>query len=158
MVNASATESTTLDIEGMEHHGTSWDEECGKIILWKAVSIAIHQKSNRPQIFSGSGALIPLPKGSGNKMFRLIKISTRAASRQSPLPCQFYARGQSFFRCKTPEIQCAGASHFSRCTSVHLHQTCCRSRPRRVARQHTFFHVCQSIFKTPFCLHPQALP
>jgi hypothetical protein len=24
----------------MEHHGTSWDEECGKIILWKAVSIA----------------------------------------------------------------------------------------------------------------------
>ena len=59
MVNASATESTTLDIEGMEHHGMSWDEECRKIILWKAVSIAIHQKSNRLQIFSGSGALIP---------------------------------------------------------------------------------------------------
>jgi hypothetical protein len=30
----------------MEHHGTSWDEECGKMILWKAVSTAIHQKSN----------------------------------------------------------------------------------------------------------------
>ena len=25
MVNASATESTTLDIEGMEHHGTPWN-------------------------------------------------------------------------------------------------------------------------------------
>jgi len=24
----------------LEHHGKSWDEECGKIILWKAVSIA----------------------------------------------------------------------------------------------------------------------
>jgi hypothetical protein len=31
----------------MEHHGTSWDEECGKIMLWKAVKHS---------------------KGSGNKM------------------------------------------------------------------------------------------
>ena len=59
MANASATESTTLDIEGMEHHGTSWDEECGKIILWKAVSIAIHQKSNRPPKTLSVEPLIP---------------------------------------------------------------------------------------------------
>jgi len=46
-------------MEGIEHDGMSWDEECRKIILWKAVSIAIHQKSNRPQFFSGSRALRP---------------------------------------------------------------------------------------------------
>ena len=62
----------------MEHHGTSWDEECGKIILWKAVSIAIHQKSNRPP---GSGALIPYLKVVGIKATALLTADCECPGR-----------------------------------------------------------------------------